>query len=1488
MTDVNYYKAPEIVYDYSDVEAPQSSDVAETYATLKTSIEETLPEDAHKKYVDNVQKAQVSKDQFDSELINSLLEDRKESMESYISQAPSDDEIFTDNKLMGDVVNSINKEITDPLAPEMAIAVQYLPETASEEWIREEAATIRGYQVISKVLENQTFSDKVINFSGMLLSDMSWDLSKIEYDFDVAVQKYQSLPPEEKVIFFEQLAIDLQRATDSNELKTAAVLSLFLDAEGAEKLKGELQLDKLFLGIDVAGIGGLAKIGPLANMANRLKRQSNLLRVSRNRPEETAKIVKDVLSDTDKLNTKLSKTNAYTAGSVFKNEHILPEVPNGVHNAVYKAVSEKSLDETRAIRILGLELLDESYTLGATEIFDKAKTSQSMIKATEQLRRDLKAISKKTPLETIDDVDVISKHKRGFTLQAKIKSTESGVEEVVTRDITFGEGEVGSFEQIPTIGAIKKYLASDKLKFGTDEGDTVGRLVETSELTESTSGKFNAQYDKMWRIALEPISTPIGKGAKNLLTFKKPGTSELPITTASGKTINKTSFDKVSMVATHGDELGEAGERFTVNQLMEDGVNIPGVGTVRLTEGETRAYYNLLEIGDHAWMADNELLRNEMLFRGMKAFDFGNDQVFGKPIESEQSITSTLNSLNSRVGTRIYDPSKPRGWVHTRGLTSKQIKQEGKVLVQLNDSVPVKSGKKGKLEYFDVALVKQSDIKTLPHVVKPRRTAYIPKINRDVNYLIKESSGGFVNGVARDSAAVKTIHFFDGPKSAQARALKLNEEARLNKTGKTYTVSKDRQFSVTGFDKEVTMPTAGPGLFRGARSTREIPFNIEEVRPDRVNAFEAMMRNTQHLSNKLPRNDWRMDMQSKWVHSANEVLASGGGKKISKFTDEIEDVVGARELNEVKEYINQQLRIPDKSEVTWERLTRGLADWMEGKVLLDTRVGKNNRSLRKTVLNISSLDPIVAARTATFHSLLGWFNPAQLFIQAQNASIAMSLHPKLGGRAIPKAIAMRSIAYVDNAEVAAHTIKQLNDTLVSLKMKPIDTVEFLDDWKAWRKTGLSESIRSTADHAAATQGLPISANAISRAADKGLFFFREGEISSRLFAFLIARKEARMAGTLADEVGTFSRAQDLMLNMSRASRAAWQKNEFLALPTQFLQVHTKFIEKAILPRMLGGSASFSGKEKAKLLFGQTMLYGAAGVPFGNYLLNQAAQMFGKDTTELTDSDIEYSLDQYMSFLDNTLIKQGITGAVLGQGEVVVAPRAAIASGIEDLIFGMFEQDKDINRLLLGAFSTLYGRGADTINGLGAIVSDTDWTATDYVIHLNNLSRLTSTTNNIVSAWFMANNEVYYNQNFGVIANTEFSPTEYLFKLSGFQPSYINDLSRLQLSKKHRELALNSLAEKVFKRLENYYALAPESPETAQKMLGELHLMVNANLQKEEDRKDVLKKIANKIKAPSKDKKIIMDAINMMNSEYANKSAISSVLKRSMQEARDNQ
>lgn len=230
-------------------------------------------------------------------------------------------------------------------------------------------------------------------------------------------------------------------------------------------------------------------------------------------------------------------------------------------------------------------------------------------------------------------------------------------------------------------------------------------------------------------------------------------------------------------------------------------------------------------------------------------------------------------------------------------------------------------------------------------------------------------------------------------------------------------------------------------------------------------------------------------------------------------------------------------------------------------------------------------------RKAAFHSVIGLFNPVQLFQQAQGMAHVLALSPLNGLKGTTASALARMYRYTEDAAI----LGSMADKAAAMGW---NRDHFLEAWQAWKASGTHTVGGETALLSSAADPKLFQSTA-GWLLDKGLMFFKAGESVVRDTAYFTAYQDWRAANPMAKldnramgDIG--NRFDTLSMNMTRASNAAY--NEGIAsIPTQFWTWNARLTEQ-----MLGKQLTWG--EKASVFAMYSTLYGVpatlGGVTFG--------------------------------------------------------------------------------------------------------------------------------------------------------------------------------------------------------------------------------------------------------------------------------------------------
>ena len=1216
---------------------------------------------------------------------------------------------------------------------------------------------------VIKLMEEQSLTDKIVNYSGFLLNDMTLDLSRVvgtSYlstpdgvaDF---LNTWEGLDVSMKRRLYPELKKAIHEATDENNIKTALNLLRLIDPSSAEEIKSELTVDQVFLGLDVATFGAsiLSRLARITKGANIIKATKQV-----DREDEAAKLnVMSMIDETGEAGkaTKTDPITAQTNGTPFKMEDITPEATDGINLETQGLLKQIELGRNETAQQLEGIVSGDAFIKETA--FTRVQKERKQAKAVLELEELKKEVYNSYGWE-ISDIKIGESTEEGFTLNYMYE----GVPSTRVVPYNFKLSDVGTFDQLNT-GAVEKGITSPSF-FLKGVGE---RFVEGATTIENASSKVLEVFNKT--------------------------VSDIMSGTIGSPLLHKKAYQDLDQVLLTGDDFlntdGTMGKLYKIDELRT-GVDTAS-GTIRLNDKQIVAYYRLRDLFDNIGVLKNNELRRTLELNGFQDISFEGTKAIGKPFERMQDGINSLNKRNNHV---IYDPRANKGEggvVNVTDISMKEAYDNGYRVVRFQENEAI-SG-----QHITHALVSTDNIKDLPLQVMKYKKGYVPKVYTEGFYFVKQETKGILNGRADSVIGLKTLRMFNSKKGAE----NFLAEQQASDPTSVFKLLHDREMTQAKLADEGVGISGG--LYTSARAKHPLLFNEEGLTPPRLSAFESLQRNLQHLSNYLPRNEWRIGMQQKWINTAREQKMLDGNDFQAALLGE-KHTPEWNALNSAREYIKDQMRIPTSEERWFEAKTRSLAEWAENPITFGSHAITSQKLpefARKSLQTFAHTDPFALARSTAFHSLLGWFNPAQLFVQAQGASIAMSLFPEHALGALSDYRVLRMLMPLTKVNADMRTVRKMVDNIAKTTKR--NPEELWEDYQAWSKTGLQEAIKNTADYSAASQNFGFGLQAIKHAADKGLVFYREGEMFTRGIAFSIAKRQWRKLNK-GKKIGhedlkdILDHAMEMQLNLTRANRAAWQKGA-LSIPTQFLQIQTKFIEQ-VWPKVLGGKSKLTGKQKAKLMTMQFAIYGGAGVPLGNWMVNEGAQQLGVSPEEMNPETKRY-------------LKGGIWDLIFYSAfgaDVEVGRRGAVVSGIEDLFKSVLYEKAPLVDSLLGAFGEIPTRAFQAMKKIGYMATDprkVDYSMREFELAANSLGTVISTWRNIDKAILMYRQGFVRDKHGSIIVDKTgeggFSRGELIMKGLGFQLSDVKGTFDVSQMNKVWNDHINKRVDAVLE-LQNFY------------------------------------------------------------------------------------
>jgi len=400
------------------------------------------------------------------------------------------------------------------------------------------------------------------------------------------------------------------------------------------------------------------------------------------------------------------------------------------------------------------------------------------------------------------------------------------------------------------------------------------------------------------------------------------------------------------------------------------------------------------------------------------------------------------------------------------------------------------------------------------------------------------------------------------------------------------------------------------GMYYSPRKKAPLLLNAEGKTPKRMSWGESTQRYINSLGDLMPINEYRVAATERFMNSLNaaakkEGLSYGihpqdiGGW--SKGEILIRDANLRKMFEDNRQYLVNRLTQLSDDERMFHNFSLQMADFMSGKAVFGVEAGN---TIEKTMLRIAKKDPSKALAAASFQTLLGFFNPRNLYVQAQQATLAVSMHPVLGMAASTKAIPMHALIGLPD-KMAVKMIELMDN------IPGVTKAEIIEDIRLFKRSGLHTSIKRVANLTKDVQGLtPGIINGFARFVNKGTVMYEQGELFGRLVAYNIAKTKWEKAnpGKVIDDKALTAIVREtnrMHMNFQRENSAQFQEGGLRAA-SQFSQVQAKYSEKTV-PGLLHGKKSKDGwtrSEAARVVAGQVVLYGLTAIPFletGSYL-----------------------------------------------------------------------------------------------------------------------------------------------------------------------------------------------------------------------------------------------------------------------------------------------
>lgn len=1216
--------------------------------------------------------------------------------------------------------SEMDKADQEALEPKVAAARAALGADATDEAVAELAAQYHLAEKAKEALESVGLGDKITEIAKSFLPGQqllrNYTITGSVFNAEEELQGYynffQGLSPAEKVMEFENNWRVLREEVGDDA--AVRLLLPLLDPAGEFSYPQFSQSAAIFESIlstlDLPAVEGITKLAKLRGLKGATRNIPKTLEESGMRNEAGDATAANVVDETGEVQSaeNLDRSTAALQASGYDDF--------ALHDSAYTSgiarESQEAIDRTRAnIRSTTGQILAGELTLLDNPISANTLKRLQTSTAEELARRP-----------NIQNIRAVARNDEAGTVSFAfdVIDPESGtlVNKVTRAEFKAKFNDVGKWEIDNTTWLGAKLKSNTALAKAANEGyESLAEDVSSMIRIEGFEKKMTSDLEDLVSEAMRPIL-----GRSFSLSKKN------PLTPKFVKGSARDSIAKVDAVMRHLDKQD-------IDYVPSPGQLRSGEFGVQLTEEEIQAFYNLREVFHSMQVLRNARQRSIFDRQGVKSVQFVTDT--GEQVDDFAKVYNRRDEaqgfLNSAQPPLVWDNISKRA-VSRAELDLDNLYDQGYRLVDTQQAF--RAGNSN----FTTALVKSTDVGELPIWVVPYRTNYVPRIYKRGSYFVKTFTPITVNGRRAEDietgAPAQALRQFDN----KAEAERFVEELRTRHANEIEELENKPELSPTEAERLDALKNAefrvlrdrqverelgqsgnvaftGGGPFTGTRSEKAIPFGLTGEEADTLDVYSALQRNINNVSRFYTRSEHIAALKQKWIKTAQAM----GRSDVTKYGDELKGGgTDIQWLNRVKAAIDDFSGVPEAEVTIWADTMQSMLDWAMRKAL-----GTPFERLvpRKALTHIIHQDPVMQLRASAFHLLLGWFNPIQLYVQGTGAALALSeniLNPVEMGRVIGRQSLLTAIE--NNTDLA--TIRRMSKA-VGIPGKEMEEIH-----KFWRRSGLRESVRATADYAAVAKNQSVTMGTIRGAADNGLLFYRAGELFNRRVSYITAFRKWRKANpnaiiTPEVERKIVSDANNFMLNLHKANRAQWQKG-ILSLPTQFWQVNAKLLEA-----VFGRNSRFTPSQRLKIVLGQGVFYGAAGIPMGSYGVKLASEWLGYDQAEI-DPDVARSLNG--GLVDNMFYWAF-------NEEIEAADRAAIFSGLEDFVYDMFIAEAPLTEKLLGASSVPLERGFRFIKQIGLISSSIDndienIQPMDFIQAGESLLKFTSTWNQIDKAFYM--------------------------------------------------------------------------------------------------------------------------------------------------------
>ena len=671
-----------------------------------------------------------------------------------------------------------------------------------------------------------------------------------------------------------------------------------------------------------------------------------------------------------------------------------------------------------------------------------------------------------------------------------------------------------------------------------------------------------------------------------------------------------------------------------------------GIDGVKYSEKEFKAYMAGRSMFDQLHALKNKQIRDLKITQGFKEIELNGETNLGKVYENPQ------HAMQGYSNPRHSQSYMKDGKIVNKPLTSETLAKEYEKGYQLvhsdnGDLFTLTDGRN-----TEWALAHRDFISDLRPVILEKRPGYVTKLREGSNFFLKRKSEIKVEGASRPIERVVAECYSNNRTDLEKYLANIPEKERSK-----YMILADREMTIA--DKETEQLRTMGGLFTSTRKEGILPYVNTYAEGARTSTIGSLQRYIANVAENMPISVYREGIKQKWLNTA---LENG----VITHKDMLRDfnLIKVNPQHPKATFFEQSHReiqfmngIKTPSEIAWDRTVKQIGYQVE-KLPFGTKMAP--------YIYENKANPLSVMKSAAYNTLLGTWNIAQAFVQSSGALIPMSINPIHGMTGFKHAL---DFMIMDKIAKSGLDVSKLGSKW-STKA-----------WELWNKSGMREAItNSNLDYATLFNEMPYNAGLARKAITNSDVFVKMGEMGYSRVSFGTAyeyvRKQLGRELTENDLPKIVERAEMYRLNMSKSNTAGFQRG-LLSVPTQFLQVQTKFLEK-----VFGHDLSWG--ERINMLGAQVTFFGAQGLPMVGTIHEQIMGTAGLDLNNFSPQQL-------------SLMKRGLFGYMLNDClnvNINLGSRVALGNDLAERVLKFLFGSHNPKEVAFGPIGSIIDKGLD--------------------------------------------------------------------------------------------------------------------------------------------------------------------------------------------------